>query len=337
LAFRSPTEAALIQHILVTKLVLKSPATAHSRLSLSCLACIEIEHQEVPVPTCISAVQHLRKVRGGSQSHVIRASDSASYVTKFQNNPQHVRVLANEMLATRLGLALRLPMPRVEAIDVCEGLIAHTPDLRIQLAGREIPCQSGLQLGSLYVGDESSGLTFDYLPRELLAGVRNLGDFARVLVLDKWTCNSDGRQAIFCRKTPRSRGYTATFIDQGYCFNAGEWTFPDSPLRGVYANNCVYEGVTGWEAFEPALTRAEEIDVGAIWQCAADIPEEWYEGDREGLEKLVETLHHRRARIRQLITEFRTSSRNPFPNWRDSTADSAVTLATAQSTQVQRL
>jgi hypothetical protein len=288
------------------------------------------------VTTCISAVQHLRKLRGGSQAHLIRASDGACYVTKFQNNPQHVRVLANEMFATRLGLALGLPMARVEVIDVCEWLIANTPDLRIQLAGREIPCQSGLQLASLYVGEESSGLTFDYLPRELLATVRNLGDFARVLVLDKWTCNSDGRQAIFCRKTPRSQGYTATFIDQGYCFNAGEWTFPDSPLRGVYANNCVYEGVTGWEAFEPALTRAEEMHWGAIWQCAADIPEEWYEGDREGLETLVETLHHRRAKIRKLIAEFRSSSRNPFPNWRDSTVASAAALATAQSIQVQR-
>ena len=99
--------------------------------------------------TCISAVQHLRRLRGGSQSHLLRASDGASYVTKFQNNPQHIRVLANEMLATRLGLRLCLPMPRVEEIEVCDWLIAHTPDLRIQLAGTEIPCQSGKQLASL--------------------------------------------------------------------------------------------------------------------------------------------------------------------------------------------
>ena len=36
----------------------------------------------------------------------------------------------------------------------------------------------------------------------------------------------------------------------------------------------------GWEAFEPALSRAEEMDAHTIWRCAADIPEEWYEGDR---------------------------------------------------------
>ena len=270
--------------------------------------------------TCISAVEHLRPLRGGSQAHLLRASDGACYVTKFQNNPQHIRVLANEMLATNLGRALGLPMPRMEVIEVPTWLVEHTEGLRIELGGSKIPCHSGKQLGSLYVGNESPGMSFDYLPRELLQRVVNIGDFARALVLDKWTCNSDGRQAIFCRKALRSQRHHATFIDQGYCFNAGEWSFPDYPLRGVYANNSVYEGVMGWEAFEPALSRAEEMDASAIWRCAIDIPEEWYEGDRDGLDRLVQALHQRRGAIRKSITEFRRSIRNPFPNWRESPA-----------------
>jgi hypothetical protein len=270
------------------------------------------------VNTRISAVQHLRPLRGGAQSHLLSACDGSWYVTKFQNNPQHIRVLANEMLATRLGLVLGLPMPRVEVIEVSDWLIEHTEGLRIDLGGVKIPCRSGKQLGSLYVGRESSGMSFDYLPRELLERVLNIEDFARVLVLDKWTCNSDGRQAVFSRKTQRSQRYTATFIDQGYCFNGGEWSFPDCPLRGVFANNRVYEGVAGWDAFEPALTRAEEMDSDTIWRCAADIPEEWYEGDRVGLHALVEALYHRRPTIRTLIAAFRESARNPFPNWQDA-------------------
>ena len=266
--------------------------------------------------TCISAVEHLRPLRGGAQAHLLRASDGNCYVTKFQNNPQHVRVLANEMLATRLGLALGLHMPQAVVIEVSDSLIEHAEDLRIQLAGQKIPCRSGRQLGSLYVG--SAGMTLDYLPQELLVRVSNVADFARVLVLDKWACNADGRQAVFGRKTKRSQRYSATFIDQGYCFNAGEWTFPDYPLRGVFANNCVYQGVKDWDAFEPALTRAEEMDADAIWRCAADIPEEWYEGDRDGLHRLTEALCCRRGLVRRLISIFRESARNPFPNWRDA-------------------
>jgi hypothetical protein len=270
------------------------------------------------VSTSISAIQHLRPLRGGAQAHLLRASDGNWYVTKFQNNPQHIRVLANEMLGTRLGLALGLPMPRVEVIEVSDWLIEHTEELRIQLAGHNIPCQSGKHLGSLYLRPQIPGRLLDYLPQSLLERVINVADFARVLVLDKWTCNADGRQAVFHRKTPRSRRYTATFIDQGYSFNAAEWTFPDFPLRGVYATNCVYQGVIGWDAFEPALTRAEEMDSGAIWRCAAEIPEEWYEGDRDGLSRLVEALYSRRRLIRRLINIFRETTRNPFPNWRDA-------------------
>jgi hypothetical protein len=265
--------------------------------------------------TNILAVQHLRKMRGGSQSHLLQASDGACYVTKFQNNPQHVRVLANEMFATNLGQWLGLPMPRVEVIDVSERLIQHTDDLRVEVARAVIPCCSGKQLASLYAGDKIEATLFDYLPDAALEHVINLEDFARVLVLDKWTCNSDGRQAIFRRQATRSQGYEATFIDQGFCFNAGEWTFPDSPLRGVYARNRVYAIVTGWDAFEPALTRAEKMDLGNLGRYAAQIPEEWYEHDIDGLNRLIETLYRRRSIIRDLISDFRKSNRNPFPNW----------------------
>ena len=71
----------------------------------------------------------------------------------------------------------------------------------------------------------------------------------------------------------------------------------------------------------------------AIWRCAADIPTEWYEGDRDDLDRLVQALHQRRGAIRKLISEFRRSSRNPFPNWRESPADSAMTLAAAKEDQ----
>jgi hypothetical protein len=263
----------------------------------------------------ILAVQHLRRMRGGSQSHLLRALDGGYYVTKFRNNPQHVRVLANEMLATRLGQYLGLPMPPVEVIDVSGWLIEHTPELRIEVRGLSELCSTGTQLASRYVCDATDSSVLDYLPEAMLDRVVNIEDFARVLVLDKWTCNSDARQGLFVCDTIRCKQYRVFFIDQGYCFNAGEWSFPDGPLRGVYTQNRVYQQVSGWESFEPALTLAEQIDVNQIWRCAKEIPEEWYENDSDGLDRLVETLHRRRSLIRDLITSFRNSPRNPFPQW----------------------
>ena len=252
-------------------------------------------------------------MRGGSQAHLLRASDGAYYVTKFQNNPQHVRVLANEMLATRLGHWLGLPMPQVEVIEVSDWLIENTPELRVQTGATSIACKSGRQLGSRFLCDPLTA-TFDYLPDGALMKVANLADFARVLVLDKWTANCDGRQAIFSRKGSQGL-YHASFIDQGHCFNAGEWTFIDSPLRGAFANHRVYERVLNWDSFEPALSKAERVEHTDLYECAKGVPEEWFEGDSAALDQLFNSLFRRRGLIRELIDEFRCSSRNPFPKW----------------------
>ena len=263
----------------------------------------------------MQAVQHVRRMRGGAQAHLMRGGDGHYYVVKFLNNPQHRRVLANELLASRLAAEIGLPVPPAEIVEVGEWLVANTPELAIELAGAAFPCQPGLQFGSRYAVDPASaaGRIFDFLPETMLDRVRNLEAFAGALAFDKWTGNADGRQAVFFKRG-RERKYTAAFIDQGYCFNAGEWSFPDAPLRGVYARNAVYFGVVGWESFEPWLGRIEEMEISAIHAIADLIPQEWY-GDREDLARLAEVLWERRARVRELIDAFRTSIRQPFPNW----------------------
>ncbi len=147
-----------------------------------------------------------------------------------------------------------------------------------------------------------------------MSEVRNLGEFAGMLVADKWTGNCNGRQAVFERRA-RERKYRAIFIDQGFCFNAGEWTFPDSPLRGVYPRNLVYAGVTGWGSFEPWLSRAESMEAQVLWSISETVPPEWYGGDTTVLEDLVEAMLRRRGRLRELIAGFRDSDRQPFPKW----------------------
>jgi hypothetical protein len=244
----------------------------------------------------------------------MRCSDGNFYVVKFRNNPQHLRVLANEMLATRLAERAGLPVPATEVVEVEDWLVEHTPELHIQLAHNTIRCQAGLQFGSRYVVSPLEGQVLDYLPVEMLDRVRNREAFAGMLVVDKWTGNANGRQAAFWRKS-RERLYTASFIDQGYCFNAGEWTFPDYPLRGVYARNEVYEDVRGWESFEPWLSRIENMEGDALWDIVNRIPPEWYESDSDELEKLIKTLIERRVAVRELIEAFRTSPRRPFPAW----------------------
>jgi hypothetical protein len=267
--------------------------------------------------TCVTAVAHLGKLRGGSQPHLLVGSDGGCYVTKFVNNPQHIRVLANEMFASQIAQRLGLPVAAPGVIDVPECFIRKTPELCMEVRQGAFPCSAGKQLASRYLSDPARGQVYDYLPDEELERVTNLADFPRILVLDKWAANCDGRQVVFTPDSISNDRYSATFVDHGFCFNAGEWNFPDAPLRGAYSRNCVYRFVTGWEAFEPALSRAEEMSLDEIWHFARRIPEEWYEHDLEGLRRITEALYRRRSKIRDLISDFRKSTRNPFPNWRE--------------------
>ena len=241
-------------------------------------------------------------------------ADGQAYVVKFQNNPQHSRVLSNELLATRIAASVGLSVPQAELIDVEPWLVEHTPELDLDFGKTREQCRPGLQFGSKFVGGLMPGHVMDYLPEEQLEEIRNLSEFAGVLALDKWTGNANGRQAVFVRKQ-RERRYRAVFIDFGYCFHAGEWRFEDAPLRGVYYRNDVYREITGWDSFEPWLTRLEMMPAETVWTAANDVPPEWYGGDLSEMEALVEKLLARRSRIRELIESFGKSNRNPFPNW----------------------
>jgi hypothetical protein len=175
---------------------------------------------------------------------------------------------------------------------------------------------SGPSFGSRYVVPPTEGEVYDYLPETMTGRVRNLQSFAGILAFDKWTCNADGRQAAFWKKS-RERKFTASFIDQGYCLNAGEWSFPDAPLRGVFGRNDVYAGINGWESFEPWLSWIEGFRESSLLPLIDQIPLEWYDSAQNELERLLTLLLERRSRVRDLILSFKNSSRNPFPNWRE--------------------
>jgi hypothetical protein len=256
----------------------------------------------------LKAVTHISQVRGGSQARLMLADDGKKYVTKLQGNPQCNRVLANDYLACRLARMIGLSVPEPVIILVDEETIQEQ-QITFTLAGRAVAARPGLQFGSALV----TGDALDWLPGTMLGRVRNLSEFAGLLAFDKWTGNADGRQVVF-HKEMRERKYNASFIDFGYCFNAGEWSFPDAPLRGVYGLNDVYERIESWDDFAPWLSRIERFSGRQLHSIADEIPCEWY-GERAELQRLLDCLLERRSIVRQLIEDFRTSSRHPFPNW----------------------
>jgi hypothetical protein len=241
--------------------------------------------------------------------------DGNLWIVKFMNNPQHMRVLANELIATQMAAAIGLSVPKYSVVDVSQRLIECNPQLSIAYKSREREaCSSGRQFGSQFAGGMMPRQVVGDLSAEQLLSVRNLGQFPGVLAFDKWTGNTDDRQMVF-RRTAREKHYSALFIDYGSCFNRGEWTFPDAPLQGAFRRNAVYSAVTGWESFEPWLTRIEQFSAESLWEIAETVPPEWYGDNRGPLEELVQKLHIRQSCTRKLISDLRRTANNLFPNW----------------------
>jgi hypothetical protein len=262
----------------------------------------------------LEAVQHLAAMRGGSQSHLMQASNNRWYVVKFQNNPQGLRILANEMLGSRLAKLLDLPVAEIAVITVGDDVIKRSPKLRVQLVHGSQACQAGLCCGSLLV---ENGRVF--LPRYFpVTRIENAREVLGMLVFDKWTSNVDWRQMVFS-SPPRSYCYTATMIDQGGCFNREKWDFRDDSIVGFCQSRELYTSVKGLSDFEPWLDLLEhKVTLGMLREVAQTIPPEWYRQDSEALSRLLTDLESRRMCVRQLLRTTLRTRPDYFPRYCDS-------------------
>jgi hypothetical protein len=276
----------------------------------------------------LTARRYIRKMRGGAQAQLLEASDGRFYIVKFQNNPQHRRVLVNELVASVFLRYLQISSAECAVIQVSEEFVRENPDACMQLGASRIPVAAGWQFASLYPGDPARLAVYDFVPDALLYKVRNLADFLGVLVFDKWVANADGRQAVFFRARlrewapvaaeahPLTMGFVALMIDQGFAFNGPEWNFIDSPMQGLYARKLVYESVTSLDPFEPWLERVLHFPEEVVDQASKQIPLEWLAGDHDAFERMLEKLLRRRKRVPDLLRDARLGKASPFTNWK---------------------
>jgi HipA-like kinase len=270
----------------------------------------------------LTAVRHVRKMRGGAQSHLLEADDGNWYVVKFRNNPQHRRVLVNELLSGVFLDYLKIAAPQTALVYTSPEFLAANPEIHLTLGTRRQEIEPGWHFGSRYPGDPSHTAVYDFLPDALLSTVVNLEDFRAILVFDKWAGNADGRQSVFYRAMVRRGpgqlrpGFVASMIDHGYAFDGPNWDFPESPLQGLYARRVVYEGVRCLADFQPWLDQVLHFPEEVIDQAWKRVPPEWLEGDEEAFERLLDRLYERRNRVADLILACRSARIDPFPNWK---------------------
>ena len=272
----------------------------------------------------LTACRHIRKMRGGAQSHLLEADDGHFYIVKFQNNPQHRRILVSELVSAVFLRYLQVSAPRTEFIRITPEFLAQNPDIYIHLGTQRIPVQPGWHFGSRHPGNPDTMAIYDFVPDALLGGVSNLEDFLAILVFDKWMANADGRQCIFFRarvedwKAEVKKAFVAVMIDHGFVFNGPNWDFTESPLQGLYPRKMVYEQVRSLDDFQPWLEQVTHFPEEVVDQAYRQVPPEWLEGEEDEFERLLEKLLRRRRRLADLIKAARQARVNPFPNWTSS-------------------
>lgn len=276
----------------------------------------------------LKARRHIRKMRGGAQSHLMEADDGHFYIVKFQNNPQHRRVLVNELVGSVFLKYLQISTPETALIQLSEDFLRDTVAISIELGSQKIAVKPGWHFGSRHPGDPALMAVYDFIPDTLLYQVNNLSDFMGALVLDKWAANTDGRQAVFFRARvrdwlpsgknnihPMKLGFVAMMVDQGFVFNGPHWDFPESPVQGLYSRKLVYENVKSLSDFEPWLDQVIHFPEEVVDQAFKQIPPEWIDGEEDELERMLEKLLSRRKRLPDLLSDARRAKINPFPKW----------------------
>lgn len=280
----------------------------------------------------VTATSWLRPLRGGSQTHLLKASDGHHYVVKLSSNPQGLRTLVNEWIAQRILAYLKIPCPEIEIIEIPLALIESTPALGITRNKIVYPPPAGWHFGSRFPVDPNLLAVHDILPDLQLLTVRNLHHFAAALAFDKWTANADSRQCVFYRarlldvlgdeeagEAPEyaMRGLVASMIDHGYCFNGIYWDFPDAPGFGLYHRSEVYRKVRGWSDFEPWIERIKTFPETVLDRAIHEIPRAWLDSTSEDeVSALVEKIQKRRGKVASLIESTRERFPDHFPNWR---------------------
>lgn len=236
--------------------------------------------------------QFVRRLRGGSQPHLMKASDGNLYVVKFQGNPQGTSILANEIVAAKIAGLLGLPVPATMVVELpyelCEGLYFETS------RGRE-PIRPGLHLGSRLAVSSLEGRSYDCLPQCARHLLRNPEDLIGVQLFDLWTCNRDTRQVVFW-KFSRDKKFTAAFIDNGHCFGGPNWKFFPLAHANRYTAPATSATWLRWAdriaTFPIRHFESAEVDL---------IPPEWLAGKTQ-FRVIYEELRMRQAIIAEEIT-----------------------------------
>jgi hypothetical protein len=247
----------------------------------------------------------IRRMRGGSQAHLVQGSDRKFYVAKFVGNPQGTRTLINEWIATKIFRRFGITTPDLVVLRLEPSPTRTGTAPTFSVGTRKLPISAGLHLGSLCPVNPDKEAIYDFLPAHVIGKTVNLAEFAKVLVLDTFLGQADSRQAVFVRdRSRRELSFRAYFIDHGLVFGGSNWKIDDLAGPSLYFDRKIYSMIDTASHCEEAIESLASISEDELRATVRDVPTEWFGPvDCDHLVRLFSILHKRRERIHTLISE----------------------------------
>lgn len=240
----------------------------------------------------------LRKLRGGSQSVLVRASDGFLYWVKMLAGLQGPNVLANEVLGNELARYLGVSVPNWSPIEFSRDCIEANPLCRPE-PGSGLPRPSpGLYFATRAVGQNECEGIYEILPGNWLSGVSNRDEFFGMLTLDVWANQVGSRRAVFVPSSDRSL-ITAVFIENSQMFG-GFWGRDEQrPGAALYPDGRVYASSNLKQSCDRWLREIAAIDETLLLRLGRFIPQEWAVSNY--LEQTVSKLRTRQRHLQHLL------------------------------------
>jgi hypothetical protein len=256
----------------------------------------------------VRIVRVIRRMRGGSQSFLVRGNDGCSYVAKFTGNPQGNRTLVNECIAGHLLSRLGVATPQLATLlldKVCE----NAEELYFSTERQE-PIAPGLHLGSKCPVDPEKVAIFDFLPQALFSRVINLDDLGIIFAFDQWVAHVDKRQLIFARAS-RAKDVTSNqhngsvfkcwVIDNGRCFGEN-WNYRTQSLYAHYPYLDIYSYFCLQESVGRGILLIQSLPYSEIETVCQHIPCEWFApGEKTALTAMLGKLRQRQEILGESI------------------------------------
>jgi hypothetical protein len=241
-------------------------------------------------------------MRGGSQSSLVQC-DVDFWIVKWQQNPQHRRVLINEAVCAELLRRLPIASPEWGYIRADRRFLRSSPDLCITLQRGIGKIEPGLHFGSRFPVNPDLGAVHDQLPAAaVLNNVLNPWDLIKAFAFDVWVDNRDTGQAIFFGQPDRLR---AEIVDHGnaFGFDGVDWCFSTAPTHRPYPVSI--EFYTDAYAMEHYRRAVSDIRLLAKDACnvLALVPAEWIQDDGPFLERHLRGLAERAQRLDVLLDD----------------------------------